>query len=305
MILCHWRYCRAYIMQITMKNGIKIGLVALASIALGAVGAYYFIGGVFGDAKAHGSAHELRLAKTTRSGKVKKITQISVKRQAGEKSVRIVESETSRPDILKDAQINDIDQLSELQKSVLKDIQAALDADDIRALRKALSRFTASIQKGGLGGYSNVPRVIRSAAVQALGWFGSKAAVDLIDFMADSDEDISSEAFDQFELVLQDVSLSDYERAAIVKATAKALTDSERIDTLLFSLIDMRNSVKADTAAAILSEGTEQSKAVLREQMDFYFEDGVSTVDGINKWLAENPDDPDDDEFYGGDKDSE
>jgi len=305
MIFCHWRYWCAYITQIAMKNEIKIGLVALASIVLGAMGAYLFIGGVSSNAKAHASAHELHLSKTKRSGKVKKITQISVKCDSGENSVRIVESEASRPNVLNDAQIDDEDQLTDLQKSVLKDIQDALDAEDLKALRKALSKFTASIQKGGLGGYANVPRVMRSAAVQALGWFGSKAAVDLIDFMADSDEDVSSEAFDQFEFALQDVSLSDYERAAIVKATAKALTDADRIDTLLSSLIDMRNSVKADTAAAILSEGSEQSKAVLAEQMDFYFEDDVKTVDDINRWLVENPDDPGDDDFYGGEKDGE
>ena len=292
-------------MQIAMKNRIKIGFIALASIALGAAGSYLLIKGMSHDAKSHGSAHELRLAKATRSGSVKKITQISVKRNSGENSVRIVESEASRPDIMKDSQIDDIEQLSDLQKSVLKDIQAALDAEDIKALRKALSRFTAAATKGGLGGYKNVPRVIRSAAVQALGWFGGKAAVDLIDFMADADEEISSDAFDQFEFALQDVSLSDFERAEILKATATALTDTERIDSLLSTFIDMRNSVKADAATAILTDGTPQFKSVLSEQLDFYFDEEVKTVSDIKKWVVKNPDDPNDDDFYGGDKDSE
>jgi len=179
---------------------------------------------------------------------------------------------------------------------------AALDADDIKALRKALSRFTASAANGGLGGYANVPRVIRAAAVQALGWFGGKAAVDLIDFMADADEEISGDAFNQFEFALQDSAMSDFERAAIVKTTAKALTDPDHADTLLNSLSDMRNSVKGETAIAILTDGSSQIKAAMLEQMEFYFDGEVKTVDDIKKWMAENPDDPDDDDFYGGNK---
>ena len=283
-----------------MRNEIKIGLVVLASIALGATGAWFFIGGAEGNVKAHSPASQMRLAKTNRAGKVKKITEISVNRGAGEKSVRIVESEVNRPNV---ADIDDEALLSDVQKSVLKDIQDALDAEDFKALKKALSKFTASVDKGGLGGYSSVPRVLRSAAVQALGWFGGKAAAELIGFMADPDDEIASDAFDQFELALQDVDLSDHERAEIVKTTAKALTDEDRIDTLLSSLIEMRNSVKAETAIAIMNEGSDQSKAVLAEQMDFYFDEDVKTADDVKRWLAENPDDPDDDELYGGTKD--
>lgn len=283
-----------------MRNEIKIGLVVLASIAFGATGAWFFIGGAEGNAKPHSSAPQMRLAKTNRAGKVKKITEISVKRGAGEKSVRIVESEVNRPNV---ADIDDEALLSDMQKSVLRDIQDALDAEDLKALKKALSKFTASVEKGGLGGYANVPRVLRSAAVQALGWFGGKAAAELIGFMADPDDEIASDAFDQFELALQDVDMSDHERAEIVKTTAKALTDEDRIDTLLSSLIEMRNSVKAETAIAIMNEGSDQSKAVLAEQMDFYFDEDVKTADDVKRWLAENPDDPDDDELYGGTKD--
>ena len=67
-------------------------------------------------------------------------------------------------------------------------------------------------------------------------------------------------------------------------------------------MIDMRNSVKGDTAIAILTDGSDQSKAVLLEQMDLYFDEDVKTVDDVKKWMAENPDDPEDEEFYGGEK---
>ena len=285
-----------------MRSEVKISLAVIFSAFLGALVAWLFLGVASDAGESSDAEQEQLIAKTVRSGAVKKITEISVTRRGGKKSVRIVESETNKPDIVKDADIDDEELLSDIQKSVLKDIQAALDADDIKALRKALSRFTASASKGGLGGYKNVPRVIRAAAVQALGWFGGKAAVDLVDFMADADEEISDDAFNQFEMALQDMEMSDHERSAIVKVTARALTDSDRIDTLLNALSDMRNSVKGDTVIAILTDGSDLVKAAMQEQMELYFDEDVKTIDDIKKWMAENPDDIDDDDFYGGSK---
>lgn len=284
-----------------MKNKITIGLVVVVAIAIGAIGAWFFMPSASGIAGER-VEKEQKMSKTVRSGSVKKITEISVSRKGGKKSVRIVESEATRPDVVKDADIDDEEQLSPIQKSVLKEIQAALDADDVKALRKALSKFTASAKNGGLGGYANVPRVIRAAAVQALGWFGKDAVVDMIDFMADADEEISDDAFNQFEQALQDCDMGDRERSSLIKTVSKALTDSDRIDSMISCLSDMRNSVKADTAIAILTDGSDQSKAMLLEQMEFYFDEGVQTVDDIKKWMAENPDDPDDDDFYAGSK---
>ena len=284
-----------------MKNKITIGLVVVAAIAIGAIGAWFLMPSDSGVADELLNK-EQKMSKAVRSGSVKKITEISVSRKGGKKSVRIVESEATRPDVVKDADVDDEEQLSPIQKSVLKEIQAALDADDVKALRKALSKFTASTKNGGLGGYENVPRVIRAAAVHALGWFGKDVAVDMIDFMADADEEISDDAFDQFEQALQDCGMGDRERSLLVKTVSKALTDSERIDAMLSCLSDMRNSVKGDTAIAILTDGSDQSKVALLDEMEFYFDEGVQTVDGIKKWMAENPDDPGDNDFYAGSK---
>ena len=289
-----------------MSSKVRFIIAVVASCVLGALGAWLFLGQDSAEKDSIKSIRERRLAKVSRSGSIKRVTEISVNGQGDSKSVRIVESETTRPNVVKAVEESEGDEeekvLSEVQKSVLKDIQVALDADDVKALRKALSRFTASVSKGGLGGYANVPKALRSAAVQALGWFGKSTATELVSFMADPDEDISSDAFDKFEFALQDVSMSDYERSAIVKATAKALTDPERIETLLGTLMDMRNSVKCDTVIAILEDGTSQARTAMLDEMDFYFEEGVNSVDGVKKWQAENPDDPFDEDFYGGDK---
>lgn len=285
------------------KNFKSVSIIAVCAI-LGALGAWFVIDRAFTveESSAAPSARSQRLVKSARSGSVKKITEISVDSKSGKKSVRIVESEEERPNVIENLDADDEANLTDAQKSVLREIQDALDADDIKKLRKALSKFTASVSAGGLGGYASVPRVIRSAAVQALGWFGKDAVVDLLDFMADADEEVSSDAFDQFELALDDVSLSARERAELVKSLSKVLTDEERIDTMLFSLNEMPNSVKAETVLAILEEGSAQSQKLMLEQLDFYLDEGIETVDDVKKWIAENPDDPDDEEFYAGEK---
>lgn len=283
-----------------MRSEIKTSLVVLGSILLGVVGSWLVFRGSSEVVDSTAASREQCLVKSRRSGNVKKVTEIRVNRK--KKSMRIVESESMRPNVLDAAEIDDEADLSDVQRSVLEEIQAALDADDLKALRKAISRFTASVGNRGLGGYANVPRAIRSAAVQALGWFGKDSVVDLVDFMADSDEEISNDAFDQFEFALEDIDLGDRDRADIVKTITKALTDEDRIDTLLFNLNDMRNSVKVETAVAILTDGTDMAKSVLKDQLGLFFDEGVETIDDIQKWYAENPDDPDDEEFYGGSK---
>ena len=283
-----------------MRSEIKTSLVVLGSILLGVVGSWLVFRGSSEVVDSTAASREQCLVKSRRSGNVKKVTEIRVNRK--KKSMRIVESESMRPNVLDAAEIDDEADLSDVQRSVLEEIQAALDADDLKALRKAISRFTASVGNRGLGGYANVPRAIRSAAVQALGWFGKDSVVDLVDFMADSDEEISNDAFDQFEFALEDIDLGDRDSADIVKTITKALTDEDRIDTLLFNLNDMRNSVKVETAVAILTDGTDMAKSVLKDQLGLFFDEGVETIDDIQKWYAENPDDPDDEEFYGGSK---
>ena len=148
-----------------MKKRVNIVLIVVAAVVAGAVGAWFFMPSAAEVAAEH-LGKEQRISKTFRSGSVKKITEISVKRDGDRNSIRIVESESGRPEVMRDADIDEEESLSEVQKSVLREIQRALDADDVKALRKALMRFTASKAKGGLGGYENVPRVIRAAAVQ-------------------------------------------------------------------------------------------------------------------------------------------
>lgn len=282
-----------------MKSSTKSILVAFASVCAGALASWSVMHGI---SDAESSAEEVpairKIASAKKGASVRKITEISLDRKNGRRSVKIVESEISKPVMMNIEAEDGEEKLTDFQRSIVNELQDALDRDDIRSVRKILSRFTASVGRGGLGG--NVPKVMRMQAVQALGWFGREAAVDLLDFMADSDEEVASDAFDQFESSLGDSGMGDAERSELLLAALKAINDNERIDNLLSNLNDMRNSRKYETIKGILENGSEAAKTIMRQQLEDYTDSDVHTLDDLNHWVAMNPDDPDDAEFYRG-----
>jgi len=285
-----------------MKFNIKIVLLIAVAIAFGVlVGSFAMRGESSSDSAAE-SGRNVKVTKTKSGKKVKKITEVSLIRgEKGKNSIRIVESEEGRPDLL--ASIGDDaeeEQLTDLQKSIVKELQDALDNDDYKTLKRVLGKFTASVSDGGLGG--RVPKVMRMKAVEALGWFGPKAIVDIVDFVFDPDMEIANDAFDKFETMLQDSDLSDYNRAEVVKSLLSTLKDEDQIDVVISSLADMRNSVRADAIKTILTKGTPEAKAKMLEEIEFHTDVDVKTADDVEKWAAMNPDDEFDDEFYGGAK---
>lgn len=193
-------------------------------------------------------------------------------------------------------------ELTKLQKEILKELQSALDRNDLKAVRRAIARFSAPKSNGGLDG--DVPKVLRQHAVSALGWFGSAGVGDLVEFMADVDPEIEEDAFAKFELALDDWEMGDRERSEILISALSALNDTERIDSLMMNLNNMRNSVKADTILKIASSGTPEARAMMQEQVGFYTEADVETVDAVKAWQKANPDDPGDEEFYGPQKEN-
>ena len=210
--------------------------------------------------------------------------------------------------------LDDLDEseLSTLQKSILNELKSALQDNDLEGVRKAIARFHAPKPVAGLAGHKDkdlegglggeVPKVMRQYAVTALGWFGSSAIGDMLEFMADIDPDVEQEAFMQFELIIDDWDVSDRERASALLKVLSAIHDTERIDSLLMALNNMRNSVKGDTMIRILNSGTAEAQAVMQEQIEFFTDFDIVDAGGIADWMQKNPDSEWDEDFYGGEK---
>ena len=149
-----------------------------------------------------------------------------------------------------------------------------------------------------------IPKSIKMAAIEALGWFGVSCLPELAGFLADADDEVVDAAVEQYEDMLSDYDLSDRERAEILVQAVKCISDSDALDSMLFELNNMRNSVAVQTIKRVMAEGNAQSKALLPECIEFVTgEEGLDTPEKLDKWLQENPDDDDDEETYGPSKD--
>ena len=106
--------------------------------------------------------------------------------------------------------------------------------------------------------------------------------------------------------MLSDFDLSARERSEILIQASKVINDADAIDSMLFELNNMPNSIAVETIKRLMIEGNTATKQVLPENVEFFTgEENMNTFEKLDEWLKENPDDEDDEEFYGGSKEKE
>lgn len=198
-------------------------------------------------------------------------------------------------------------ELSEEIRSVCEQIQASFADDPFMETRKGRRKLITSVQKmlAMIRSGANVPASVKMNAVDALSWAGGAGASETVGFMADADPEVAAYSQEKFQEALEDFSLGDRERSAILKEVVKFVHDRDQLDTYFAELAAMRNSVKVDTALAIVDSGNADAVAVLEENLDFHFGDGegeyeVKTREDIVRYGKDNPDGEDDEAMYGG-----
>lgn len=184
------------------------------------------------------------------------------------------------------------------QRKMIEAIRAALSDDDRKTVLKLVNRLQKSPEWP-----DGIPKSIKLAAIEALGWFGSSCLPELAGFLADADDEVVQAAIDRYQEMLGDFDLSDRERADILVEASKIVNDADSMDSLLFELSNMRHSVAVETIKRLMAEGGSATKTVLPDCVEFYTgEEGLDTPEKLDEWLKQNPDDEGDEEFYGGAK---
>ena len=236
---------------------------------------------------------------------------------ASKKAVRIREKglpraqspeEKHRPDLSKAESDDEVNMTAEYRQ-ILAELQSALDADDWQRTVKLVQKMQDSqLWPDG------IPLSLHKAAIDSLKWFGSRAAPELVGYLASSDAEVVESAMDAMMETLGDFSLSDHERSALMLGYMKVIKDVDTLDMMMFEIDNMRPTVKAETALGIYNSGNEAAIGVLKENLDFFFCDAegyeVKGPDGIRRYLADAQrayrEDPDlaatDEDFYGGEK---
>lgn len=283
-----------------MKIDIKLtGVLTLLVVAV-AVGLYFQLGGQSDERVADDDASvRSRLIREQRNAGKARVRQ---KRETARFNNAAARIEREKPKILK-LEDDEEAKLNDFSRKILQDLQDALDSENFSRVSKLVAKML-EIPPDPKFGKDGVAALLRRKAVEALGWFGAKAMPELVGMLADADPEIVQATFDQFSLALEDISLSDYERADIVVMAAKVLKNSDDLEMLLMEINNMRHSVGAGALVEICLEGTDAAKMLMPEAIEFFTgEDNLKTVEDVEKWLAENPDGEDDDDLYGGDCD--
>ena len=281
-------------------NGLKVGILVAVIAASAAVTVWCVIAPDGGEAVRK----EQRPARQKRN----KADKASFHRQRrGEKVVDQARLDPNRkPQFGLEA--DEEAKLTEMQRKMLDEIREACDADDRRKVIKLVQNMQASEE-----GPDGIPAILKLEAIDALGWFGIDGLAELAGFLKDIDPEVQKAAVDGFDDALSDPDLGDRQRAEILKVAAQVVTDADALESMMMELDDMRNSVAVETAIAILNSGNEEAKSALKDVMGDRFEYDLDedvedrpppkTQDELKKWLELNPDDEDDEEFYGPDKD--
>lgn len=189
--------------------------------------------------------------------------------------------------------------LSDEMKQILSELQDALDDNDAQKVSKLAERILVTQRKKG---QDAVPPYVREKAVEAIGFFLPGSLADLVGFMADSDPDVLQDVMDKFSEAIDDPDLGDRELSSILTSVSKVLNNEDAVEALFFAIeSDMRNSVAVQTYLDVWENGSKEVQSkVLESIADFTGEDDITTPEQLKKWLEENPDDEDDENFYAG-----
>lgn len=227
---------------------------------------------------------------------VKKDVRTADRSDSSEKAVRIGEKKKEKPTFSLDEEEEAA--LNAEQRALIQAIRTAL-ADDDKKTVLTLVRKLQSANEWPDG----IPLPIRRAALEAVTWFGMAALPEIAGFLGDGDEEILADAIEAYESTVYEAN-GDRELSMVVLAAARAINDSEAMDSILMNLNNMRPSVAVETIKQIWSTGTEGAKTALTEAVEFLTgTEGIRTPEQLDAWYndpsGDNRDDEDAEEFYG------
>lgn len=246
--------------------------------------------------KGGGTAEVDRGGKGVRQGERPK------KRIKGHRSEVVRAGETKKAKRRPTFALDDDDEakLNAEQRKTIAAIRAALDAEDRPRVLKLVQALQASDEWP-----DGIPKSIKMAAIEAMGWFGSSCLPEIAGFLGDSDPEVVQSAIEKYQDALADFELSDKERSRILIEASKVIDDADAMDSMLFELNNMSHATAAATIKEMWTSANDATKSVLQDAVDFLTgEEDIKTPEKLDKWLEENPDDTDDEESNSSSKNS-
>ena len=178
----------------------------------------------------------------------------------------------------------------EKDQALMRQAREAIDNDDLESARALAAEAAASNNDE-----------LREMAVEALSWFGKDAMVELMQFMADANEEVAGAAKDGWMSGLQEID-DEGEKAGVVEATMKVINDGEMLEDIANELIGIDDLAAIQVLADVIEDGGNSAAVkAAKETYNTITGEDWSNIDKAEAWLQENYE-PDDDGGDDGDK---
>ena len=287
------------------KGIFGLGTLGLLAAVLAIGGAVWFIGSGDAGPSAEGAAKTLRSRKIAerkaqREARAEKRRKDREKKKSGKVTVAHL---NVKPDFL--SSTNELAALTAEMKKMFLDLQAALDLDDRKKVYQLVHKLQLMDEWP-----DGIPKSVKLKALDALAWFGAPGLAEAIGFLADSDATIRQTAVEKFEQMFADNwSMGDIKLAETLTQAVKVVSDVDALDSFYDQFMNMRDTVKAETALKILGGENAVAAKELEGKLGDIFEADyeVKTREDVERFLKDAQkaykDDPqrakDDEEMYG------
>ena len=173
---------------------------------------------------------------------------------------------------------------SQADQKIMSAAAAAINKDDLELARSIAEKALVS---------DNVE--LREAVVDALGWFGESAMVELTPFLSDPDAGIASAASSHWKDALQEIE-DDGIKAGVIEKSLNVLADKDLLEDVANELIGIDELAAVQVIANVMESGNEAAIAAVQEAYDSITGEKWNGLDAAEAWLQENyvPDDDDD-----------
>lgn len=188
---------------------------------------------------------------------------------------------------------------------IIAELKRMIEDEDSNGIAKALAGRKAVFARllSSKKGKTVARKALGGLASAARGSGGPGLVAAVAAAVEAGDAEFTEDTVDALENVLWDFSLSDREKSALIVDVERSVTDPGLLNSLNMEIFGgMRRSVQAETLKAVLLEGTAAAKERITEAVEFVTDSADCSPAAIDAWKAANPDDPGDEEFYGGER---
>lgn len=268
-----------------MNKNMILSLLTTAAILAVAAGAYMTL-------RQHSVKPQGESDETPRSGAIEQVDPSAPAATAASAATNATDSAARRRPKVRVERVNSRDailqrtDINETDRSQLLAINDALDAESLDDLLKILPDASVSTNEE-----------VRSDLVDALGWFGKSALLDLMPFMADPDEDVAQAAMDHWTTALADID-NERRKCELVGSALKILTNEDALESMLLEISDCDDLLVLQTLINVI-EAQGASAAAAKVALSHYeFTTGkkYTTFEDAEAWLADNYESPEDEE---------